>query len=216
MYAYLKGTIMEIEEDNIVLEVNGIGYNVRIPFSVAASLPGVGNDVKIYTYTCVREDAFFLYGFLTKDDLQTFKSLITVSGIGPKGALGVLSIMDADALRFAIMAGDAKAIAKAPGIGAKSAERIIIDLKDKVSIFTEDAMLKGAAAVTSKKASKKKGDSEEEAFVQADIEARNDAIEALVALGYSASDALRAIKSLGDLKGMDSEAILKAALKVII
>ena len=214
MYAYLKGIIEAIEEDNIVLEVNQIGYNVKVPFSVIARLPGIGSDVKIYTYTCVREDAFILYGFLTQDDLRIFKSLITVSGIGPKGALGILSIMDADALRFAILAGDAKAISKAPGIGAKSAERIIIDLKDKMSMISEEDALKGASSITASKSCRKKG--EEDAFVQADIEARNDAIEALVALGYSASDALRAIKGLGDLSGMDSEAILKAALKIIM
>ena len=120
--------------------------------------------------------------------------------------------MDADALRFAILAGDAKAISKAPGIGAKSAERIIIDLKDKMSIFSEEDALKGAASIS--KADRK--NNQENSFEQADIEARNDAIEALVALGYSASDALRAIKGLGDLSGMDSEAILKAALKIIM
>ena len=212
MYAYLKGTIEAIEDDNIVLEVNHIGYNVKVPFSVVASLPGIGSNIKIYTYTCVREDAFILYGFLTQDDLRIFKSLITVSGIGPKGALGILSIMDADALRFAILAGDAKAISKAPGIGAKSAERIIIDLKDKMSIFSEEDALKGAASIS--KADRK--NNQENSFEQADIEARNDAIEALVALGYSASDALRAIKGLGDLSGMDYEAILKAALKIIM
>ena len=192
--------------------MNHIGYNVKVPFSVVASLPGIGSNIKIYTYTCVREDAFILYGFLTQDDLRIFKSLITVSGIGPKGALGILSIMDADALRFAILAGDAKAISKAPGIGAKSAERIIIDLKDKMSIFSEEDALKGAASIS--KADRK--NNQENSFEQADIEARNDAIEALVALGYSASDALRAIKGLGDLSGMDSEAILKAALKIIM
>lgn len=212
MYAYLKGTIEAIEDDNIVLEVNHIGYNVKVPFSVVASLPGIGSNIKIYTYTCVREDAFILYGFLTQDDLRIFKSLITVSGIGPKGALGILSIMDADALRFAILAGDAKAISKAPGIGAKSAERIIIDLKDKMSIISEEDALKGATSIS--KTGRK--NNQENSFEQADIEARNDAIEALVALGYSASDALRAIKGLGDLSGMDSEAILKAALKIIM
>ena len=134
MYAYIKGEIVDIAEDNVVLECNNIGYNIKVPFSVIQSLPGIGEDVKIYTYTCVREDAFILYGFLTKDDLWIFKKLITVNGIGPKGALGILSAMSADDLRFAIIAGDSKAIAKAPGIGAKSAERIILDLKDKIDL----------------------------------------------------------------------------------
>lgn len=213
MYAYLKGTIAEIEDDNLVLEVNHIGYNIKVPFSVIASLPGIGDEVKIYTYTCVREDAFILYGFLTKDDLSIFKSLITVSGIGPKGALGILSIMDADALRFAILAGDAKAISKAPGIGAKSAERIIIDLKDKISIFSKEDGFSVASNKNSEKNTKK--NKADEPFEQSDIESRNEAIEALVALGYTASDALKAIKALGDIKGMNTEAILKAALKII-
>ena len=138
MYAYLKGTIEEITEDNLVLEVNQIGYNIKISSRTANLLEGIGSFAKIYTYTLVREDTFQLYGFLTRDDLDIFKQLITVNGIGPKGGLAILSIMSADELRFAILSGDAKAIAKAPGVGAKTAERVILDLKDKVSL--EDAL----------------------------------------------------------------------------
>ncbi len=134
MIAYLKGKITDIAEENVVLEVNDIGYNVKITGRTLGMLPAAGEEVKIYTYTYVREDAIHLYGFLTRDDLKMFKLLITVNGIGPKGALAVLSVMDADELRFAIISGDAKAIAKAPGIGGKTAERAILDLKDKVSI----------------------------------------------------------------------------------
>lgn len=200
MYAYIKGEIVDISEDNVVLECNNIGYNIKVPFSVIQRLPGIGEDVKIYTYTCVREDAFILYGFLSKDDLWIFKKLITVNGIGPKGALGILSAMSADDLRFAIVAGDAKAIAKAPGIGAKSAERIILDLKDKIDL---EPML------TSQESSAEAG-----LFLNSD--AKNEAIEAMTALGYSASEAVKAVKQLTITDDMDSGVILKEALKILV
>ena len=200
MYAYIKGEIVDISEDNVVLECHDIGYNIKVPFSVIQQLPGIGSQVRIYTYTCVREDAFILYGFLTKDDLWIFKKLITVNGIGPKGALGILSVMSADDLRFAIIAGDSKAISKAPGIGAKSAERIILDLTDKITLEPDridktDTIATSADSVNS--------------------DARNEAIEAMTALGYSPSEALKAVKQITVTDDMDAGAILKAALKVI-
>lgn len=202
MIAYLKGEIIDIRENNLILEVNNIGYNIRISAGTAGLLPGIGETVKIYTYTHVREDAFWLYGFLTRDDLEIFRRLITVNGIGPKGGLAVLSVMSADDLRFAILSGDAKAIAKAPGIGAKTAERIILDLRDKVSI--------------------------DESFVgrQMDVQGtsgkngnigrvRNEAAEALAALGYSPSEALKAVKQVQISEDMDTEGVLKLALKTM-
>ena len=201
MYAYLKGTIEDITEDNLVIEVGQIGYNVKVSARTVNALGGIGSFVKIYTYTLVREDAFSLYGFLTKDDLEIFKKLITVNGIGPKGGLAILSIMSADELRFAILAADAKAIAKAPGVGAKTAERVILDLKDKISI--EDAISPketvSALAVAGEDIGNKK----------------NEAVEALTALGYSASDALRAVKQVETTEDISVEEILKAALKYI-
>ena len=134
MIAFVRGIIEEITEDIVILDTGGIGYNINISGQTAASLPGIGREVKLYTYTCVREDAFLLYGFMRRDELQIFKKLITVNGIGPKGGLAILSVMSADDLRFAIISGDAKAIAKAPGIGAKTAGRVILDLKDKISM----------------------------------------------------------------------------------
>ncbi|MCI9220950.1 MAG: Holliday junction branch migration protein RuvA, partial [Lachnospiraceae bacterium] len=119
MIAYVKGTVEDIAEDNAVVDVGGIGYNVRISADTAARLPGIGEIVKLYTYTSVREDAIQLYGFLSKNDLEIFKKCITVSGIGPKGGLAILSVLDADSLRFAILSGDVKAITKAPGIGRR-------------------------------------------------------------------------------------------------
>ena len=134
MIAFVRGEIENISEDHAVIDVGGIGYNVRISPGTAGRLPGIGKEVKLYTYTCVREDAFWLYGFLSRDELELFKLLITVNGIGPKGGLAILSVLSADDLRFAIISGDAKAIARAPGIGAKTAGRVILDLKDKISI----------------------------------------------------------------------------------
>ena len=133
MIAYLNGTVESLESDNVVIDVNGIGYNVMISGSTADKMPGIGSTVKIYTYTCVREDAFNLFGFLSRDELNFFKMLISVSGIGPKGGLAILSVMTPDDLRFAILAGDAKAISRAPGIGKKTAERLVLELHDKIS-----------------------------------------------------------------------------------
>lgn len=201
MYAYLKGTLEEIAEDAVVVEVGNIGYNVRVSATTTQGLPGIGSEVKIYTYTLVREDAFTLYGFLTKDDLEIFKKLITVNGIGPKGGLAILSVMNADALRFAIMAGDAKSIAKAPGVGNKTAERVILDLRDKISL--EDTLLGlGEPVVTANAAGG-----------GADNVMKREAIEALVALGYSASDATNAVKRVEVDENSTVEVILKAALK---
>lgn len=201
MYAYLKGTIEEITEDNLVLEVNQIGYNIKISSRTANLLGGTGSFMKIYTYTLVREDTFQLYGFLTRDDLEVFKKLITVNGIGPKGGLAILSIMSADELRFAILSGDAKAISKAPGVGAKTAERVILDLKDKVSI--EDAL---APKETLSSVSASGEDIGNE---------KNEAIEALVALGYSASESLKAVKQVEITENTSAEEILKKALKYL-
>lgn len=203
MYAYIKGTLVEVVEDAVVVEAGGIGYNIKVSTATAELLPGVGNEVKIYTYTLVREDAFQLFGFLTRDDLEIFKKLITVGGIGPKGGLAILSVMDADALRFAVMAGDAKAIAKAPGIGAKTAERVILELRDKISL--EDTLRGlGEPADAAATAGGAQG---------GDNLMRREAIEALVALGYSASDATAAVKRVEITEDATSETILKLALK---
>lgn len=200
MFAYIRGDIVEITEDNVVLDVGGIGYNIHISPKVAAALPGIGNEVKLHTYTLVREDAFSLYGFLTAADLAIFKKCITVNGIGPKGALAILSVMDAEELRYAILSGDAKAIASAPGIGKKTAERLILDLKDKLD-FNENMIrmeISGQNAVA--------GKISEDSNVQ-------EAIEALVALGYGQAESMRAIGQIEGAEGMDSSLLIKAALK---
>lgn len=200
MIAYIKGEVADITEDNLVIEANNIGYNIKISSATAGLLPRVGEEVKIYTYTYVREDAFLLYGFLTKDDLDIFKKLITVNGIGPKGGLAVLSVMSADDLRFAILSGDAKEISKAPGIGKKTAERVILDLRDKISI--EDTFINNGAK-----------DAAGTIAGGLTSSAREEAAEALTALGYSAAEALKAVKQIEITDDMDAEAVLKQALK---
>jgi Holliday junction DNA helicase RuvA len=209
LYAYIKGTLEEITEDNIVVEAGGIGYNVKVSASTVGLLPGLGDEIKIYTYTLVREDTFSLYGFLTRDDLDIFKQLITVNGIGPKGGLAILSVMSADDLRLAIVTGDAKMIAKAPGIGKKTAERVILDLRDKISM--ED-VLSGGMAVSmedvSSGAAGGKGTDNANAL-------RKEAIEALTALGYSMSDATAATRKVEITEDTTVEDVLKLALKNI-
>lgn len=198
MIAYVKGEIAEITEDSVVIEVGGVGMNVHISAREAQRLPGIGSTVKLHTYMLVREDAFLLYGFLAKADLELFKKCLTVSGIGPKGALAILSVMDADALKYAILSKDAKAIAKAPGIGAKTAERLILDLKDKVSF--DDTIIGMEIAQGAG------GTLPEEGAVK-------EAVEALVALGYGQTESLRAVKQVPEAESMESGALLKAALK---
>lgn len=198
MIAYVKGEIAEITEDNVVIDVGGIGYNVKISAREAQNLPGIGQEIRLHTYTLVREDAFLLYGFLTRDDLDIFKKCITVNGIGPKGALAILSVMDADALRYAILSGDAKAIAKAPGIGARTAERLILDLKDKVSF--DDSMIDREISLQQAAGPQTEG-------------AAREAVEALVALGYGQAESLKAVSQIAGAETMDSGELLKAALK---
>lgn len=200
MIAYVKGIVEDITVENAVVDVNGMGYNVKISADTAARLPGIGEPVKLYTYTCVREDAFQLYGFLSRGDLEIFKKLITVNGIGPKGGLAILSVMDADDLRYAIMSGDAKAIAKAPGIGPKTAQRVILDLKDKISI--DDALIDREIAATAANAG-----------LQGDTPQKREAIEALVSLGYGQAESAKAVNAIEGIEEMDSGAVLKAALK---
>lgn len=198
MYSYIKGILTDMTEDCVVVETGGIGYNIYTTGQTFHYLPSIGEEVKLYTYLNVREDAMILYGFLTKDDLKVFQLLIGVSGIGPKGALAILSVMTTDDLRFAILGEDAKAIAKAPGIGAKTAQRLILELKDKLSL--EDAFEQKSEHRKEQTESKTKG-------------AKNEAVEALVALGYSSSEALKAINGIEITEDTDVEDVLKAALK---
>ncbi len=196
MISYINGVVDSIESDRVIVEHNEMGYNIFMP-NASLERIGVGEKLKIYTYFSVREDAMQLYGFLTKDELELFKKLIAVSGVGPKGGLAIISACPGDSLQMAIISGDAKAISKAQGIGAKTAQRIIIELKDKIDI--EDMIsVKGT----------------EKATVNSTVQ--SDAIEALLALGYSRTDAFNAVKKVEISENMDVEFVLKSALKNIM
>ena len=197
MISYIKGLLVETFEDTIVVEAGNIGYNIHVPLSLLERLPKVGNEVKVFTYFQVREDAMSLYGFLNRQDLDMFKQLIGVNGLGPKGALGVLSTLTPDSLRMAIISGDAKAISKAPGIGVKTAQRVILDLKDRVHI--EDML---------------PHETETEALGGSLVgQTGKEAMEALVALGYSGSEAAKAVRQVEITDEMTVEDVLKASLK---
>ena len=201
MIAYIKGTVAEILGDRILLEAGSMGYNIFMPMAAAEKALRTGDQVKIHTYLNVREDAMQLFGFLTRDDLNTFKLLLGVSGIGPKAALGVLSGLSADELRFAVLADDVKTISRAPGIGKKTAQKLILELKDKLSL--EEAF--------EKKTEHLQGADAQEMSGLSDM--RKEAVEALTALGYSGADALKAVKKVEITQEMNVELLLKAALK---
>ena len=194
MYGFICGRIEDMDDNLVCLNCNNVGYEIYIPESVKQKLPPIGEELKLYTYLNVREDALVLYGFLTKEDKQLFKMLLTVSGIGPKGGLSILSVMTPQELKFAILAGDDKQISKAPGIGKKMAQKLIIELKDKIDL--SDTLAEQV-----------------QPDAKVDNSARNDAISALTALGYSATESMKAVSAVGITPEMDAEAIIKLALK---
>lgn len=199
MISYLRGTLAAFEEDKVVIDVGGVGYGVYMSGQAMSRLPGVGNEVKIHTYLNVKEDAMQLYGFLSRDDLTVFKLLIGVNGIGPKGGLGILSALSPDDLRFAVLANDVKAICAAPGIGKKTAEKLILELKDKMKL--EDALDHIAS------------DTEALAGTESHGQIQSEAVQALVALGYGSTEALRAVKKVEVEESTEVEDVLKQALK---
>lgn len=197
MFSYFKGSLEEINVDFVVVENNGIGYKIFVPASVINSFPARGSEIKLFTYLHVKDDGLSLYGFLDKDSLELFRQLLGVSGVGPKGALGILSVLSPNDLRTAVLSQDAKAISKSPGIGTKTAQKIIIDLKDKVNIddivpVDDMPVADGALNVSG---------------------AKNDAIEALTALGYSVKEAKSAVMKVEDDENYTVEDYLKMALK---
>lgn len=197
MIAYVRGKIEEIRESKVVVDVHDMGFQIFVTSRDVQAMPSVGSTVKLYTFFSVKEDSMQLFGFLSKDDLEMFRLLLNVSGVGPKAALGVLSALPADDLRFAILAGDAKSIAKAPGIGNKTAQKMILELKDKMSL--EDAFEKRM--------------NHTEGISSPMGDAKGEAVQALVALGYSSGDALKAVQRAEVSDEMSTEEILKAALK---
>lgn len=194
MYSYISGELVEVNEDTIVVDNHGIGYRFFVPKTMQYQWNRLGEQIKVYTYLHVREDAMQMFGFMSQEDLELFKLLIGVNGIGPKGGLAILGVLSASDLRFAILAEDAKAIAAAPGIGAKTAQRVIIDLKDKINQVAVSGM-SGVQPVSGNQAVK------------------TDVIDAMTSLGYSASEALRAMEGMEIGEEDTVEKILKEVLK---
>ena len=199
MISYIRGKLVAVEKEKVIIDVGGVGYGIFMPESAIGLLPQMGNEVKLHTYLNVREDAMQLFGFLTRDDLEIFKLLIGVSGIGPKVGLSILSKLTADDLRFAIMSGDSKAISAAPGIGKKTAEKVIIELKDKLDI---EQILNPSGSET-KSAIKMDSSANE---------VQSEAVQALVALGYGSTESLKAVNKVNS-ENMTVEEVLKQALK---
>lgn len=201
MLAYIKGTLAAVTEDGIIIENQGIGYDIKTP-DLTRELPSLGSQYTVYTYLYVREDMVSLYGFASKIQLKTFKMLISVSGIGPKVAMGILSAMTVEELNYAILSDDAKTIAKAPGIGPKGAKKLILELKDKLDI--EEAFAGFGEA------------DQEVEQVQPAEDVLSLTAQALVSLGYSNSEALRAIRAVEGAEEMDAETLLSESLRKML
>ena len=178
MYGFIKGTIDYIKNNQVCIDTGNVGYLVNISEKTYNELLGESDEIKLYTYTSVREDDISLYGFLSLEELDFFKLLIGVNSVGPKLGMSVLSFFTINELVTHIANKDAKAIAKAPGLGAKSAEKIIIELKDKVaSVITEDIEISATLE---------------------DDETINECIDALMALGFKKKEAQIAVKKITD------------------
>jgi Holliday junction DNA helicase RuvA len=198
MISYICGELVAVEKEKVILDVQGIGYGIFVSEETLGALPRIGEKMKLHTYLNVKEDAMQLYGFLNQETLEMFRLLITVSGIGPKGALHILSTLGAMELRFAVLAGDAKKIATAPGVGKKTAEKLILELKDKFQM-DDTWMMQSFAPQASQDPSNTR-------------QIQNEVVEALVALGYQATESLQAVRQV-DLDTDNVEDWLKAALK---
>ena len=199
MFAYIRGTLSDIDENTIIVENNGVGYGISSSSNTISQLPELGEEVKLNTKLIPKEDSITLYGFYDKEELKMFELLLSVSGIGTKGALAILSNMTVSDIKFAVAGSDSKAFAACPGVGKKTAERIIIDLKDKVDII-------GAfeAKITSDLSGKKSAPTSN---------VKEEVIEALVALGYSASNAARALDKMTITESTTTEQLLSDTLK---
>ena len=203
MIQFIRGKLVSVEEDRAIVDVNGVGYGIFMSVQSLSLLPQTGSEVKIHTYLNVKEDAMQLFGFLTRDDLMIFRLLIGVNGIGPKGGQAILSVLSPDDLRFAVLAGDVKAISAAPGIGKKTSEKLILELRDKLKI--EDALEHKVSETVDSGRTGKGAD-----------HVQSEAVQALVALGYGSTEALRAVKQVPSDEGTDVESVLKAALKILL
>lgn len=193
MITYLKGILEYISDEFIIIDVNNIGYKVFISSYTLTKLPVQNENIKIYTYMNIREDAILLYGFLEIDELNMFNMLIGVSGIGPKAALSILSNLRPQDISMAVIMEDINTLSKTPGIGKKTAQRIILDLKDKLKTVSYNESIE--LDIGNNQSSSKQ-----------------DAIDALVALGYSQIEAVKVVKNVYS-ENMNIEDIIKLALK---
>ena len=201
MIASVKGKLESVTTDSVIIDVNGLGVEAIVPTTVINRLPKVDENVKLYTYLHVREDIMQLYGFLDKEDLDFFKLLITVNGIGPKAGIAILSSMPADILTFAILSEDTKTIEKAQGIGAKTAKKLVLELKDKVGII-KTLKNTGSEAYDNTALT-----------IGINSEIKDEAVQVLTALGYSQTESMKAISTVEVSGEMTSEELVKLALK---
>lgn len=207
MISYIRGKMLDWTEDGtVIIDVNGIGYEVSVPGRTLGAITSKTGDIELYTYLQVKEDGISLFGFVTKEEMSLFKKIITVSGVGPKGALNILSLMTREQFILAVIGEDPDAIAKAPGIGKKTAAKIVLELKDK---YTLEDTFSGAAdhtEILSKVTSNSKKDDSANAI-------KNDAVAALCALGYSSSEALKAVRAVKITEDMTVDEVLSQSLR---
>lgn len=201
MLAYIKGILEEINEDTIVVDCQGMGYMIYISQMDLNRLPAIGQPVKLHIHMSIREDDISLFGFLSKDALQLFRMLISVSGIGPKAGIALLSVLTVSDLQMAILSGDVKTLTKANGVGTKGAQRVIVELKDKLSIEELLGTSDMEAASTEK-------------VIASDVISL--VAMALIELGYSQSEATMAVRQVPQGEEMTEDALLKAALRRLV
>ena len=200
MYEYIKGKYIGINKDYIMVENNGIGYKIFTSGATMSAMPKAGEEIQLYLEQIVREDFIGLYGFETKEELEMFKLLLGINGVGAKAALSLLSISRINNLKYAIITGDDKQLCKAPGIGKKTAGRIILELKDKLS--KEDMIIdsEGLEEIS--------GNNENYAIKM------NEALGALLALGYSEKEAELALKKANKEESVEN--IIKECLRILM
>ena len=202
MFAHLNGTVTRIEANVVVIDVGGVGYRVLVPVSALSTLPAIGGKALLYIHTYIRPEEISLYGFAAPEDQRVFEMLLSVSGIGPKVALSILSAMDADSLARSVVAEDTKTLVRIPGLGMKTAQRLVLEIKDKLAAFGLERRVDAAQH-------------RQPAAAQDDF--LGDVVEGLVGLGYNRNDARkaaeRAVKEIANKTSMPDA--LRAALNIL-